>query len=157
MLVTRCHILSLLSTLCKVRIESNLTREQSFMFDYHAATCERDHWLENLAAELTNAAYRRAHRQGMTGSWLDLELGLGRVLAETVERWARTRPSAKLRDDFKAWREGILVDLTEGAFHVSVKNGVKGFPLELELHLYRAFRSVIRRRCGAGSEKVRHS
>jgi hypothetical protein len=127
------------------------------MMDNHAATCSRDSLRENFAAELTGAAYHLAHRHGMTGSWLDLELGLGRVLADTAERWAQTRPSAKLRAEFKAWREGFLVDLTEGAFHVFLNNGVKGFPLEVELRLYRAFHSVIRRRCGAGSEKVRHS
>ncbi len=127
------------------------------MSDNHEAAHKRESLLEHFAAELTNAAYRRAHRQGMTGSWLDLELGLGRVLAETVKRWAPAKPSARSRDEFKAWREGFLVDLTEGAFHISVKNGVKGLPLEVELRLYQAFRSVIKRRIGAGSEKVRHS
>jgi hypothetical protein len=38
------------------------------------------------------------------------------------------------------------VDLTESAFHIVLKNGVKGFPLEVELRLYRAFRLVIKRR-----------
>jgi hypothetical protein len=131
--------------------------EQTFMSDIHEAAHKRESLLENFAAELTNAAYDRAHRQGMTGSWLDLELGLGRVLAETVQRWARAKPSARSREELKAWREGFLVDLTEVAFHIAVKNGVKGLPLEVELHLYRAFRSVIKRRFGAGSEKVRHS
>jgi hypothetical protein len=131
--------------------------EQTFMSDNHEAAHNGECLLENFAAELTNAAYRRAHRQGMTGSWLDLELGLGRVLAETVKKWARAKPSARSRDELKAWREGLLVDLTEVAFHISVKNGVNGFPLEVELRLYQAFRSVIKGRSGAGSEKVRQS
>ena len=127
------------------------------MSDNHEATYQRESLLENFAAELTHAAYRGAHRLGMTGSWLDLELGLGRVSAEKVKKWARSKPSTGAPDELKAWREGFLVDLTEGAFYISVKNGVKGFPLEVELRLYRAFRSVIKRRLGAGSEKVRHS
>jgi hypothetical protein len=127
------------------------------MSDIHEATLKRESLLENFAAELTHAAYRGAHRLGMTGSWLDLELGLGRVMAEKVKKWARTKPSARASSEFKTWREGFLVDLTEGAFHIAVKNGVKGFPLEVELRMYRAFRSVIKRRFGAGSEKVSHS
>lgn len=127
------------------------------MSDNHEATHNRESLLENFAAELTHAAYRGTHRLGMTGSWLDLELGLGRLLAEKVKQWAWSKPPAEARDELKAWRDGFLVDLTEGAFHISVKNGVKGLPLEVELRLYRAFRSVIKRRLGAGPEKVRHS
>ncbi len=131
--------------------------EQTFMSDNHEATRRKENQLENFAAELTHAAYDGAHRLGMTGSWLDLELGLGRVLAEKVKKWSWSKPAAGARDELKAWREGFLVDLTEGAFHIAVMNGVKGFPLEVELRLYRAFRSVFKRRVGIGSEKVRHS
>jgi len=96
----------------------------------------------------------------MTGSWLDLELGLGRVLAEKVKKWAWSKPPAEGRDELKAWREGFLVDLTEGAFHIAVMNGVKGFPLEVELRLYRAFRSVVktapRRRLRNGEAFMKH-
>ena len=127
------------------------------MSDNHEATHKKDSLLENFAAELTHAAYRGAHRLGMTGSWLDLELGLARVMAGKVKKWAWSKPPAEARDELKAWREGFLVDLTEGAFHIAVMNGVKGFPLEVELRMYRAFRSVFKRRVGADSEKVRHS
>jgi hypothetical protein len=127
------------------------------MSDHHGATHNRESLLENFAAELTHAAYRGTHRLGMTGSWLDLELGLGRVSAEIVKKWAWSKPPTEARDELKAWREGLLVELTEDAFHIAVMNGVKGFPLEVELRLYRAFRSVIKRRLGAGSEKARHS
>jgi hypothetical protein len=131
------------------------------MSDNHGATCN-DTLLENFAAELTSAVYCVAIRHGMRGSWLDLEMGLWRELAGTVEKWAREWPPAGSPEEFKAWREGLLVDLTEGAFHIALKYGIKGFPLEVELDLYRAFRSVIRR---VGQEalrcliitKVRHS
>ena len=45
------------------------------------------HLLANFAAELTNAAYPIALRHGIEGSWVDLELDLWRVLAETVKKW----------------------------------------------------------------------
>jgi hypothetical protein len=48
---------------------------------------DRDSLLENFAAELTHAAYPIALRHRITGSWLELELGLWTVLAETVKRW----------------------------------------------------------------------
>jgi hypothetical protein len=43
--------------------------------------------LEALVADLTAAAYLVALRHGLGDRWLDLELELWRVLAETVKRW----------------------------------------------------------------------
>jgi hypothetical protein len=116
------------------------------MSDNPGAACNRDTLLENFAAELTCAAYPIALRHGMAGSWLKVELGLWRALAETVKKWAREKPLAGSWDELKAWRDGLAVDLTEGAFYIAVKNGIKGSLLEVELDLYRAFRLVIRRR-----------
>ena len=119
------------------------------MSDNPGAACNRDTLLENFAAELTCAAYPIALRHGMAGSWLKAELGLWRALAETVKKWAAEKPLAGPSDELKAWREGLVVDLTEGAFYIAVKHGIKGSLLEVELDLYRAFRLVIRRRSGA--------
>ena len=115
----------------------------------------RDMLLENFAAELTSAAYFVALRHGMAGSWINVELGLWKALAETVKKWARERPPAGSPDEIKVWREGFLVDLTESAFYIAVKHGIKGSLLEVELGLYRAFRFVIRRRFGAQAARVR--
>jgi hypothetical protein len=114
------------------------------MSDNPGAACDQDTLLENFAAELTSAVYCLALPHGMTGSWLDLQLRLWRVLAATVKKWARQWPPAGSSDEFKVWREGFLVDLTEGAFHITLKHGINGFPLEVELDLYQAFRSVIK-------------
>jgi hypothetical protein len=116
------------------------------MSDNYGATCDRDTVLENFAAELTSAAYPFALRHGMAGSWINVELGLWRALAETVKKWALEKPPAGSADGFKVWREGFLVDLTESALYVAVKHGINGSFLEVELGLYRAFRLVIRRR-----------
>ena len=107
---------------------------------------DRDTRLENLAAELTSAAYPLALRRGLKGSWIKMELGLWRALAETIRKWARQRPPAASPEEFAAWRDGLLVALTETAFYVALNNGVQGLPLEVELTLYRALRLVIRRR-----------
>ena len=120
------------------------------MIDNPGAACSRDTLLENFAAELTCAAYPIALRHGMAGSWLKVELGLWRALAETVKKWAREWPPAGPPDEFKVWQEGLLVDLTESAFYIAMKHGMKGSLLEVELDLYRAFRLVIRRRYRAG-------
>ena len=116
------------------------------MSDRHAPESHGDIQLENFAAELTSAAYPLALRNGIGCSWIKMELGLWRALAETVKKWAREKPLAGSWDEFKAWRDGLAVDLTEGAFYIAVKNGIKGSLLEVELDLYRAFRLVIRRR-----------
>jgi hypothetical protein len=119
------------------------------MSDNQGAVCNRDRRLENLAAELTVAAYPLALRRGIRGSWIKLELSLWRALAETVEKWNRLRPSVRPSDEFQVWQEGLLVDLIESAFCVALKHGIKGSLLEVELGLGRAFRLVITRRCGA--------
>jgi hypothetical protein len=43
--------------------------------------------LENLAAELTQAAYPVALRHGVGKEWLDLELDLWKAMAQTVKKW----------------------------------------------------------------------
>jgi hypothetical protein len=43
--------------------------------------------LEDLAAELTAAAYRIALRRSASALWLDLELDLWHAMAQTVEKW----------------------------------------------------------------------
>ena len=115
------------------------------MSDNHGATCNRDTLLEDFAAELTCAVFPLALRHGMRGWWVKVELSLWRALAETVKKWAPERPPAGSPDEFKVWREGFLVDLTESAFYVAVKHGIKGSLLEVELGLYRTFRLVVRR------------
>ncbi len=49
----------------------------------------RDTSLENVAAELTAAAYPVALRYGVVGSSIDLELDLWRVFVETIQGWRR--------------------------------------------------------------------
>ena len=116
------------------------------MSDIPDTARDRDVRLDNFAAELTSAVYPLVLRRGLKDSWLKMELGLWRVLAGTVQRWARQPPPAASSDEFAAWREGLLVDLTECAFHIALKNGSKGSLLDLELRLYRVVRLVIRRR-----------
>ena len=56
------------------------------MSDNQSAPCTQDPQLENIAAELTGAIYPLVLRHGLRVSWLDLELGLWRALAETVKK-----------------------------------------------------------------------
>jgi hypothetical protein len=119
------------------------------MSDNYGTACNRDTLLENFAAELTSAVYPITLRRGMAGSWIKMELGLWRALADTVKKWARERPAAGSADELKVWREGFLLDLTENAIYIAVVHGIEGSLLEVELCLYRAFRLVIRRRYGA--------
>jgi hypothetical protein len=58
------------------------------MNDNVRAARERDRTLERLTADLTDAAYTVALRHGAGGSWIDLELGLWKALAGTVQEWA---------------------------------------------------------------------
>ena len=62
------------------------------MSDNHGATCDRDTLLENLAAELTSAAYAVALRHGLEDKWLDLQLELWKALKETVKKQGQEPP-----------------------------------------------------------------
>ena len=57
------------------------------MNEDHKTPVDRDALLESLAADLTVAAYRIALRSRTRGTWLDLELDLWTVLADTVKTW----------------------------------------------------------------------
>jgi hypothetical protein len=100
--------------------------------------------LDNFAAELTGAVYPVALHRGLVGSWVEVELGLWRVLAESLERWVPERPRSAPGDTFAAWRAGLLMDLTEGAVGVTVKHGIKGSRREVESDLSRALCRVVR-------------
>jgi hypothetical protein len=50
---------------------------------------DRDIYVEDLAAELTDAAYPVALRHGVAGSSIDLELDLWKALREELRRNAR--------------------------------------------------------------------
>jgi hypothetical protein len=120
------------------------------MSDIPGTARDRDARLERFAAELTLAAYPVVLRHGPKDSWLKVELGLWRALSETVRGWARQWPAAASVDELAAWREGLLVDLTESAFFIALKSGIKRSLLQLELGLYRAFRLAIRKRRRVG-------
>jgi hypothetical protein len=115
------------------------------MNDILDTASDRDIRLEDFAAELTRAVYPYMLRRTSRNSWLKMELGLWTALAETVRKWARQKPPAASADQMAAWREGFLVDVTESAFYVALKNGIRGSLLEVELGLYRAVRLVIRK------------
>ena len=53
---------------------------------------EQQTLLEDFTADLTEAAYSAALRHGVGGSWVDLELDLWHVLADTVRKWKRELP-----------------------------------------------------------------
>jgi len=108
-----------------------------------ATTEESVPFLETLAAELTDAAYPIALRHGIAGSWVDLELNLWKVLTATVCKWGRESLRAGRPLLFEVWRAALLAELTATAYCVTRRQGVKGSPLEVELGLYQAFRSVI--------------
>jgi hypothetical protein len=58
------------------------------MNDEARATAGRNALLDTFAVELTRAAYEVALRHGAAGTWLDLELELWQVLADTVNRYS---------------------------------------------------------------------
>jgi hypothetical protein len=123
------------------------------MSDNHRTDCDQDTRIENFAAELTRAVYPVVLRRGLRDSWIKMELGLWRAVEEVLKNWGRQWLSAASADELEAWREDLLVDLTDSAFIVAVRNGIKGSLLELKLCLYMAFCRAIRRRSHVSSSE----
>ena len=122
------------------------------MSDNKFVICRQDTFLENLAAELTRAAFSQALCHGMRGLWITLEMDLWRVVEETVKNWAQKWPPGDSWGAFKVWRNGLLVSLTEDTFHIVLRYGVEGSRYRVKSGLYLAFRSVIER---AGQKTLR--
>ena len=118
------------------------------MHDIPDTERDRDTRMENFAAELTHAVYPVVLRRGLKDSWIKMELGLWRAVEEVLKRWDRLRPSAASAAELEAWRDGLLVDLTESAFYIALRSGIQGSFLEVELGLYQAFRAVVQRNRG---------
>ena len=104
-----------------------------------------------LAAELTVAAYPIALGHGMGDSWVDLQIDLWMVLAETAKGWGREGGRATCSGGYEAWRECFLAALTGAVGRTALKYGVEGSFLDAELGLYDAFRPVIE---GIGRETM---
>ena len=114
------------------------------MYDSRRAFDNWDNFQHDLAAALTDAAYPIALSHKIGDEWLDLELDLWKALSEAVLKWERQVPRTGSSDDFQAWREGLLVELTEVAVHVSARHEMRWPMAEIELDFYQAFRLVLR-------------
>ena len=121
------------------------------MSDSRGTAHDLDTSPDELAAELTSAIYPIVLGSRPRDSWVAVELDLWKALSETVKRWARLQAAAVSADDRKAWQEGLLVDLTQSAYQVALRNGIKGSLLDLKLCLYRAVRLVTSRRSGVAA------
>jgi hypothetical protein len=106
-----------------------------------AADC--DHSPKSFAAELTEAVFPVALRYGVGDRWLDLELDLWHVLADTVEKWSWKSPADDSPGRFEGWRNGLLAELAEAAYHSAIRHGTRGSLPRSRTGLYQAFRSAI--------------
>ena len=62
------------------------------MNDILYTALDRASLLEKFTAELTHAIHLLVLQRGQKDSWLDLELGLWRVVVEAVKKWERELP-----------------------------------------------------------------
>jgi hypothetical protein len=104
----------------------------------------RDVRLENLAAELTSAAYALVLRRGLKKPWIEVELGLWKGLVETAETWARRRQPAASGVS-EAGRIGLLGAVTASALSVAQDSGIDRPRPDVESGLYQALGRVIRK------------
>lgn len=101
--------------------------------------------LTSFAADLTDAASLVAERHGICGSWIDLQLDVWKVLAATATQRERAGSRAPTAPEYLEWRERFLSELTDAAYQTTLRHGLQGPFLEIELDLYRALRVVFER------------
>jgi len=78
-------------------------------------TRETDSAFEELLAELTDAAYRSALRQGLQGAFIDAELALWRELRPVLKRrWDAEREDTRL-GAWSSWRDGVEDEALAGS------------------------------------------
>ena len=81
-------------------LQRNHIVEKSYMNAYRPAAGAGLSSLASFTAKLTDAAYAVALRHGVSGSWIDLQLDLWRVLTDAVVRGEA--PPAGCLDPFEA-------------------------------------------------------
>jgi hypothetical protein len=77
------------------------------MNDNERPALEWERALDRLAAEVATTAYAIALRHGAGGSWLDLELGLWKALAQTLREWDRLLSGPRAEGPFPATVETV--------------------------------------------------
>jgi hypothetical protein len=100
--------------------------------------------LESFVAELTEATYPVVLRHGLAGCWVDLELDIQKVLYETLEKKGR-QPPGQSAEEFEVWRGVFLSEMTRAVYSTVLRHGLKRPLIKVELDIYRALRSIIRR------------
>jgi hypothetical protein len=106
-------------------------------------TLEPGNQLTSFAADLTDATYSVALRHGITGSWIDLQLDVWRVLARTITEAGEMSFPPGSTAEFNAWRDAFLSELTDSAYHTALRHRLQGTFLDVELDLHRELRRVL--------------
>ena len=76
---------------------------------------DTDSAFEELLAELTDAAYRSALRQGLQGAFIDAELALWREIRPVLKRrWDATREDTQL-GAWSSWRGAVVDEALAGS------------------------------------------
>ena len=112
---------------------------------HKSAAVESPRRLPALAANLADAAYTIVLRHRFSGSWIDLELELWKVLALAVAQKERTASRSPSAVEFLACRERFLSELTDTAYRTALDYGLHGSFLDVELELDLALREVLER------------
>jgi hypothetical protein len=113
------------------------------MSDNATAVNARPAVLKVLAAILRRVAYVIAVLHGIKTPWTDLRTALYTVLDDRVKHLEIELARLGWPGNCEASRELLSAELTDVAYRVILRHGVRGSFLELELGLYHAFCQVV--------------
>ncbi len=117
-----------------------------------SATMYMPELLDNMAADLSDRAFRVASRHGVRGSSVELEIRMWEALRTELKR---SRQCPGLAEDTSAptRRDACVAALTDRAYRVALDQGFAGDFVGLELDLWSSFQNPAGR---TGRERMPH-
>jgi hypothetical protein len=95
--------------------------------------------VEELAGELTNAAYPVVLKHGVKGSWVDVELDVWKAFRRELSRRAPGKAhTAGVDDHGRLMLEDRSAQLTRVAYEIALRRGFSGSFVDVELDLWKA-------------------
>jgi hypothetical protein len=105
---------------------------------------------DNMAAELSDRAFRVVSRHGIRGNSVDLELKMWEALRRELKRSSQC-PGHLKGTVAQSHTDTCLAVLTDRAYQVALEQGFDGFFVDLQLDLWNDFRSLTGRTQNEGT------
>jgi hypothetical protein len=109
-----------------------------------SATMHIPEFVDNLAAEMSDRAFRVASRHGVRGNSVDLELEMWEALRRELKRPGKC-PSLLQDSSARPRTDACLATLADRVYQVALNQGLDGYFVDLQLDLWNEFQNMTQR------------